>query len=225
MAMMQVVSVIESVIKAMKSFIDKLENMSKSLVQTLQEYSTQAAGKIRTQMINIFNSVERHIKNEITALTTRLEALRSGLKKSKLKSGTSTMHKLEAYVKDAVKDIENISEKFMAKVKTCVEKFGKALEMISQSGEKLISESFTDAEKFAGDVVKKIEEVGKDSVDGIKTAIEPVLGEFSHIESFVYKHGVQMAEAAAVSFLDPFMFISFFIAGGAIIAASNYTPK
>lgn len=221
----EIISVIQSVVKAMKSFIEKLEQTSKSLAQTLQEYSTEAAGKIRTEMINVFHTVERSIENEINALTTRLKAISGSLKKSKLKSGTSMMQNLEKYVKESVNEIEQISSKFIAKVELCISKFEDSLKMISKEGGKILSETFSDVEKFIGDTLKKVHDVGEESISGIKSAIAPVTSQFSHIESLVFKHEVKVAENAAVSFFDPYMFVSFILAGGAILAATNYNPK
>lgn len=225
MAAADFISVIESVIKAMKNFITQLENSSKSIAQTLQEYSTMVAGRIRTQMISIFNSVERSIKNEISGLTTRLEALGRGLKKSKLKSGTSIMQRLESLMKTALADVEKTMKNFTEIVERFITKFQRSLELIANSAKQIAEETFTDAEKFAGDVVQKIQAIGKDAMEGLDKVGQSVSKEFSHIEKYAFDHEIRVAEQSALSFIDPFMVIAVVISAGIIIGAGNYTPK
>lgn len=223
--MAQVVVIIQKVIDALKEFVNKLEKSSGALIQSLETYAAAAGQKILSESKTVFNSIKNSIENEIKAMTTRIESLKSTLGKSSGKigkSGTGIMDKLGVYVKDFVKDVEKIGNDFVEMVHKFVEQFKTSIERISRGIYKFGEESFESAEKFAQEAVQKIKGIGSDAYQGLSKSIGPVKSEFSSVENFIHKHSLEVSEAAVASFVEPVFALACLMSAGFLIFASKY---
>lgn len=226
MAGVEIINVIQKVVDAMKSFMSKLAESSGRLIQTLETYSTAVGQKIMSQSSKIFNAVENSVKNEISALTTKLQSLASSLKKGGAPSdGNTILHKLGDLLKTAVSDIEKISKDFMEAFEKFISEFKKGIEKIYSTTTTYAKEGFSEAEGFAEKIVEKIVSAGKGALAGVKSMAAPIATEFKHVETFVFKHEIKVSEQNALSLVQPGAFLAGALSLGFLFLASKYEPS
>lgn len=218
-------ALIDKIIQAMKDFINSVEKEGERVIGVLATYSSKVATDISTVMKEVFEDIKRKISMIIRAFKSKIEAFTRRIKKPNTGSGETLGTRIKNASRDAYRKTDELAKKFEKVMDTTLTEMRIAMKKIVDGIKSGATDVISSARRIGEKVVQEMEKIGKGAIDESKNATQAFSKDIQLEGNFVHKHGVQVATAAAVSIINPYLIGSAILSAGMIIGATKYNPS
>lgn len=217
-------SVFQSIIDSFKTAIADLEKIVKESIDTIKQFSEDAASKISLVSRDIINGIRTKISSFIAIFTNRIKSLTTTSAPTAGSSTSSFGSKIESAARDAGKGLEELMEGFKKIMVDLVDKSATAVKEVADGFDDVAKDATDIAEIAVKDTTEALVKIGDDSVEVLAKVSEDIVEDIEVDVSFVAKHGITITEVAVISIVPIPVVISLGLSAALVICAANYTP-
>ena len=220
------VAAIEGIVNALKSFVEKLEQMSNDAVSEIEKISQSIAGELRTLVPEEFSKVKAHISSLINAFKAKIRSLgRRRIQTNAGTSATSFARHISSSLKAAEREAEQLLHKAKEDASAMVAEVRALVRRLSDTVESARGDVTADIRKAGEDTYNSLVKLGENAVNKMEVLIDDIFKEIELDGSFLWKHSVEIAEAATISAINPFLLCSLAASVALVAAAHSYSES
>lgn len=216
-------SIIQVVINAFEKMIADFGQLVKDALASMESIGSRIAGDIKTTSREIFTGIRTRISSAIQAIKTRLQS-------KKFNAGhaggeaTAFKNKIETMLTTLVADVQSLFDRFRDALKVILTDSKDAIEHVESKLGPVVKDVGDHVDTAIRDFVSALKDVATKSA----TVLEAGVHNISHVvdvsADFVYHHGMEIAETAAISVIQPTTIVLFLAAGGFVYLGTTYEP-
>lgn len=215
-------AVFEKIVDAFKTAISDLEKIVKDIVSEAEKISIEAGQKIEALCRSLASDLKAKISSVIQTFRARIQTFRNLHSNPAVKPGVLTFGaRIEKAGRNALKDVEEVLSRFKQDAKEALSLARDAIRDVKNAVISFSKDATTTVEKSIKDIANALRTVGSDILNSMKHVEKDVVKELELDKNFVFKHGLQISEVAAVAILPP-VAIAAFIGSGLIIGGAIY---
>ncbi len=218
--------VISKIVKGFQEFLAKLEKMGKDVVDEISAKAPALAEQILVLLRATFNDIKSRISHLLRMAKAKWNALSSRRMNTSLGQTTSGFaHKLRAKAQDVERRAEAVMSELRRSATAMVEE---AKNMVRRFFDSIESASgdVTGVIRTAGeDVYRELVNIGESALSRTKTFVESSFNDIEIDASFVFKHSLQISEAATLSAINPSIIVGLGLSAAIVVLSHNYSEK
>jgi len=217
-------SVISDILNAVKSMISKFESLIRQAISTLASKGEAIASDIKTESEAIFTDIRTKMSNAIQQFKTRIEN-KKFVAGSPGTSASTFGSKVHNALRDLVSDLQGIFDRFKSIVKDILGDAEKAISDVESKLGPVVKDTVSYTDTAIKDFLRALKSVAVNVETALAKGATAVAHNVEADASFVKKHGLQIAEAATISIIQPTVILAFVASGAMIYAGAIYQPK
>ena len=216
-------SIVSDVVNAIQKMLADLKSIMESALSRMATVGEKGASDIRTFSMEAFTTVR-------TRITTALHSTENYLKSLRFDAGHAGSEvmtfrdKVESMMRTLVHDMQILFDRFKDSMTLLLTYSKDALSDVEKDIAPVAKDVTGDVEKATSDFLAVIKDVASDAASKMLV----VLHDIEHVvmlpADFAYSHGLQIAEASALTVVQPAVIVSFALAGGLLYLGSTYSP-
>ena len=217
-------SVISDILNAVKSMISKFESLIREAISTLASKGEAIASDIKTESEAIFTDIRTKMSNAIQQFKARLENKKS-VAGTPGTSATTFASRIHNALRDLVSDLQGIFDRFKSIVKDILSDAEKAIKDVEGKLGPIVKDTVAFTDTATRDFLHALKAVAVNVETALAKGGAAVIHNIEADASFVKNHGLQIAEAATISIIQPSIILSFVASGAMIYAGAIYQPS
>jgi hypothetical protein len=218
------VIIIEGIVKEMVKFVEKLEQMSKDAISDIEQISEKIEGDIRTLLPQEIARVRARAASLIKEFKTKIESLRKRRIQTNPGPGaTSFARRITTSLKAAEAEAERLLQKLKEEASAMIQEVRETIRKLSEDLETARGDVTADIRKAGEDAYHSLVELGENAVKKMEALVDDVFKEVELDGSFLWKHSLEITEAATISVVNPFLICSLLASVGMVVAAHKYS--
>jgi hypothetical protein len=214
----------EDIVKQAEAMVAKMKSEVGNAISTAKGLATREAGEMESLGTEVEHNFQVRVSSFVQTIKVRIESHKfetGGAGETASRFPTDVEHAMRTFTSD----LQTLFDKFKSDIHLIVTDSRQAIKDVSDKITPVTKDATPHVESVFKDFVSALKDFGSKAEALAVRASHSVRHEITVSADFVHKHGVQIAEVAAVGVIQPTFFFALLVGGGMFYYGDHYQPS